>query len=296
MSTYFLSVILGFISFVGWGSGDIFGTYSARKIGGIATSLLVSITSFVVSLIVLPLVPHDFSSYTSGLFLFNIFIGLFAIAGNISLNIGLRKSSAPLVGTIAASFTAISIILSILFFHDSVTSVELFSLILIFIGIFVCGFGEIKNFNEIFKDRGIGFAFISMITWGIYFCFTRIVIDKVGWFLPHFLTIILAIITGFILYLKTNESKSLGTHYSSIKLFFTIVMCALLLRAGDFAFNFAISKGFTEISGGIGGSYPILFVILSSFTFGDYVSRREKVGICITLVGLVLLSFFSYHS
>jgi len=289
-------IVAGLISFLGWGTGDIFGAYSSRKIGGVATSFLASIASFVFALFLLPFAPGKFADFTPFILTLNIFLALFAILGNISLNISLKSSNAQIAGTIAGSFPVVVILIGILIFHDQISFLELSSIILIFTGIILCSLDKSdQSKSNFWKDRGIHFAFLAMICWGIYFSFIRVVMEKVGWFIPHFVAIMIAIPSGYLIYKMTNESAKISFKSNFYKIFGAVVCCAILLRTGDFAFNIAIQNGFSGIAGAIGGAYPALFVILSHFIFKDPLTRFQKQGITIALLGIILLSFVSYY-
>lgn len=295
--TYITAIITGLISFVGWGSGDVFGTYTARKLGGVAASFFASIASLIFALLLFPYMPGNFGDYTFPILLLNIILAFFGVAGNIALNVGLKASNAPLVGTISGSFPAVVILIGVLIFNDHVSFYQFIAIVLIFAGIILSSHTNSKgDRSKFWKDKGIHFAFLAMITWGIYFSFIRIVMEQVGWFLPHFITIVIAIPSGYLIYKLTNESKKLSfKSIYSFRVLGAIFCTAILLRTADFSFNIAIQKGLSGISGAIGGAYPVLFVILSYLVFKDPLTRFQKQGIGITLTGIILLSFVSYY-
>lgn len=68
---------------------------------------------------------------------------------------------------------------------------------------------------------------------------------------------------------------------------------ALLLTVALFAFNFALANGLTAVVAPIASSYPVLFAVLAYFVFKDRLSKQQIVGVVITLLGIVTLSFFS---
>ena len=72
-----------------------------------------------------------------------------------------------------------------------------------------------------------------------------------------------------------------------------LILSVVILRCGDFSFNFAISKGLTAIVAPIAGSYPTLFVVLSFLIFKDPIKKQQIFGIILTVIGIVLLSFLS---
>lgn len=70
-------------------------------------------------------------------------------------------------------------------------------------------------------------------------------------------------------------------------------MSGLLLTAGSFAFNFAVGQGLSSVVASIAGAYPALFALLASIIFKDPITRQQKSGMIITLLGIILLAYFS---
>ena len=63
-----------------------------------------------------------------------------------------------------------------------------------------------------------------------------------------------------------------------------------LSTAANLGYNIGISSGYTSIVAPIAASYPVLFVILSSWYFREPLFRRQVVGIATSLVGIVALT------
>ena len=138
-----MALMLGFITYIGWGAGDIFAVYASRKVGAYIASSFVFIFGFVVASLYIPFALQDFHKITLPLFLLNFIFGVSVLTGNFLLNEGFKRSNASLVGIIVQSFPAVTLILSALIFKDSLTSKQLFWTMLIFSGVFLCTI----NFN-----------------------------------------------------------------------------------------------------------------------------------------------------
>src|SRR6266404_1327635 len=112
-----LALLLAFITFLGWGTGDLFTIFAVRKIGTKPTVLWIFIFSFLLSLAALPFFPHNFAAVTIPLLCLNIFLGILFVTGNILVTEAFRIASAPLIGVIIPSFPAVVLVLSSLIYH-----------------------------------------------------------------------------------------------------------------------------------------------------------------------------------
>jgi drug/metabolite transporter (DMT)-like permease len=284
-----LALLLALITFIGWGTGDLFTIVAVRKIGANLTTFWIFFFSFLLSLIVLPFVPHNFELITLPLLLLNIFLGILFVSGNVLVSEAFRISSAPIIGVIVPSVPAVTLLLSTIFFHDRITIQQTISIILVLIGIGLCGanFNEVKKSQKLF-DKGAVLALIAIFFFAIFFTFSRVLIVTYGWYLPTFLAT--ACFPIILIFLKRQKEKF--TFPKQKKVILATFMVALLIRSGDFAFNYGLSiPNAIGIVAPIANSAPILFVIASYLIFKDKVSKQQIAGIAITLIGIVILTF-----
>lgn len=283
-----LPLILGLITFLGWGSGDIFTIIAARRIGANLTTFWIFFFSFVLSLVVLLFVPQNFSSITIGLLMLNIFLGILYVSGNVLISEAFRLSSAPLVGIIIQAFPAVVLLLSALVYGDIITPIQYACLAIIFTGVVLCSvdFQKLVSTKKLF-DKGTMLALLAMVFLSMFFTFSRVLINAYGWFLPTFI----ANACFPIIYLFLIIRKEKFSFPSETKVVASVFLVGLLIRAGDFALNYGLSlPNASSIVAPIASAAPILFVVLSNFIFKDKLTSLQKIGIVITLTGIVLLT------
>jgi drug/metabolite transporter (DMT)-like permease len=133
-----LALILGLITFIGWGTGDLFTILSSRKIGANLTTFWAFFFSFILSLAFIPFAPHDISLITWPLLLLNLFLGILYVSGNVLISEAFRLSSAPLVGIIIQAFPAVVLILSVLAYGDVISATQAVYVGIIFLGVGLC--------------------------------------------------------------------------------------------------------------------------------------------------------------
>lgn len=284
-----MAIILGLMTFIGWGSGDVFTIISSRKVGANLTTFWVFFCSFLFSLLFIPFVPHDFALITLPLLFFNIFLGILYIAGNLLIAEAFRFSSAPLVGIIIQSFPAAVLVLSTLVFKDVITLTQIIFIIITFIGVTLCSV-DIKSLLNSQKiiDKGTILALVAMVFLSIYFTFTRVLINQYGWFLPNFIST--ACFPIILLFFKKRKEKLVVPKGAMTLL--AIFMASILIRAGDFALNYGLSiPGAGTIVASLSGAAPVLFITLSYLIFKDKITKQQLIGMAIALTGILLLTF-----
>lgn len=282
-----LYILFALIAFIGWGAGDIFGGLVSRKIKGYSTAFWLYIFSLLISTLFVPFFWSELKNISLQMWLIIIFLNLMGPIPMVALYEGIRVGNASLVGTIAGSFAALTVILSVIFLNDQISFFQVIPIIIIFVGLILCSLDfKSLNIKNILADKGIYYGLVAMVLWGIYYTFIRIPIREVGWFWPSYLTALSIPILFFYMRFKKIKLEKL----KSPKIMLYSVLNAVLLGGGGYAYNFAIMKGPTAIVAPIAGSYLVLFVILSRFVFKDRLSRQQFIGVLITLAGIIVLS------
>ncbi|TAN34296.1 EamA family transporter, partial [Patescibacteria group bacterium] len=273
--------------FLGWGVGDIFAVVATRKIGGYSSALWDLVLRLIIFSVYIPFALNELKFLSPNLFLLIVLLGFSWLIGVISFYKALGIGNTSLVGTIAASFSAVVVIFSIVFLKENVTNLQAFSIIIIFLGLLLSTLKlkEIKTakFN---LGKDVFFAFIAMFAWGVYFTFIKIPVRQIGWFWPTYLSSI-----TFLLILLFAKVKNIKINKPNLNnALFPLFLAVLLAGLANFSFNFGVGQGLTAIVAPIAGSYPVLFVILTRFIFKEPLSRQQVGGIITALLGIVLLS------
>ncbi len=285
-----ITLVLALITFFGWGTGDIFTIFASRKIGANITTFFVFLFSFILSLFFLPFVPHGIEGITLPLFLFNIFLGVLYVSGNVLISEAFRLSSAPLVGIIIQAFPAVVLLLLALIFKDVITNLQLLFIGVIFFGVILCSvdFNKLRSTRRL-VDKGTFLAITAMICLSVYFTFSRILIIHYGWFLPSFIAN--ACFPLIFIFIKKNKEKFIFP--KDHKVLVATFMVGLLIKGGDFALNYGLSlPNASSIVAPIAGASPILFVVISYFVYKDRLTKQQGLGIITTLMGILLIAFF----
>lgn len=284
------AIIFALIAYFGWGVGDIFGTIAVRKIGPYSTALWRFILGIILFSLYAPFALNSLKNLSFYILAINIVIGIIGIIGLLCFYEGLRRSSPSLVGTIYAGFAALVVVFSVIFLKEPITTSQVISIVIIFLGIFLCTFDfkQIKK-GKRFIDAGVLFAIAAMFSHGIYFTFIKIPVQALGWYWPAMISLLMFPL--LLIFMKVRKIALVNPTHKGV--LFPVIANSILLTAAEFSFNSAIGRGLTTIVAPIAGSYPTLFVVLAFLIFKDPIKKQQIVGIITTLVGIVLLSIFS---
>jgi len=275
------------LSFIGYGVGDIFGTIATRKLGGFSTTLWTLITGSLLFSLYIPFAWNELNYLTLTLFTQTLGLGILFIIALVAFYQALKIDSSSIVGTIASAFAAVSVILSLIFLKEHISSYQTISILIIFFGVIMSSLelDRLKK-GKLTLSKGIVLALIAMFLWGIYFTFIKIPVSKLGWFWPTYITYLSFPLVLFFLKLKKIRIRQPS------KLDLKPIISSVILTGGaEFSYNYAISDGSVALVAPIAGSYPALFVLLSFIIFRDPVTRQQMLGILSTLLGIILLAF-----
>ena len=197
----------------------------------------------------------------------------------------LEKGNAAVNGTIAASFSFITVLISIFFFNEKPNPLQLVAILIVISGVIITSF-DFRNFNAIhLREKNIIYAFIAMILWGIHYAVVKIPSRELGWFWPAFFARVAVIIyLPYFLQKKISFEKVKG-----FKSFGILIATAILPTLGDFTYSAGVIISNTSLFAPVAASSPIIFVLLASWWFKDKISKIQKIGITLTLAGIILL-------
>lgn len=283
-------ILLAFIPFFTWALGDVFGTLASRKIGNIPVNFGFLLLSFLLISLFIPFA----GPISSWLYIFiALLLGGVHVVGLLTYFKALEIGNASLVGAIVGSFSLVIVLLSLVIFHESLTFLQAFGILVSLTGLLLTSFrfADLKTMNlkKLFTDPGVGLALVTFFAWGVYFTLIRIPVEAIGWFWSlypatfYFLPLFLLRSVRLKLAHIRLDRQTLGQ----------VLAMAILGRTGDFGYNLALTQGYSSIVGAVAGTSPVLFVILARILFKEKLTNQQKAGIIITLSGIIFISIAS---
>lgn len=284
------AILFALLSYIGWGVGDIFGVIASKKIGGYSATFWSFAARAIVLTAYLPFIMNDIRHLTIANTLFTILLSFLFIIGSILFFKACNGANVSLVGAIGAAYAVPAIIISVIFLHETIMLPQAAAVGIILIGLVLSSVElQVLRQKKVFLEKGVLLVLVTVILWGIYFSFIKIPVKEIGWFLPNYFIYLLA---PFILLIMKVKKVKLQ-YPTQKKTILGLIFYTLLATMGNFAYNIGITNGFVSVVAPIAGAYPTIFVILSFLIFKDKITPQQLVGIIISLIGIVMLSFLS---
>lgn len=289
------AIFFALTAYFGWGLGDTTGAIISRRM----SSWSLTFWGFLIRLLLysacIPFFLSDLQGLTPTIALIAIVVGSASALGYLSFYKATNLTNPTLAGAISCSWGASSLLYSLLFLHEVPTQSQTAALVVIFIGIMLGILHTSKATTgtwsiSIMRDKGIGYAFLSLLLWGICGSFIKIPIQAIGWFWSTYALVIpFMAIALYQLVLKKNWPENpLKTKTSLL-----LILYALLTVVAESAFNIGIIHGHVSVVAPIAGSYSTLYAVLSLLFFKEKLGGLQKLSIAITICGIVALSIVS---
>ncbi len=283
------AIFFALVSYIGWGSGDIFSAKASRKVGAFQSSFWTYLFGFLILNSIAIFFLKDLGRLNPQIVITNIALGvLLWIAWPIFLQ-ALKIGNASVVGTIAGAFGGPVVIFSTIFFKESLTMMQLAAILIIFFGIILSSISLKSLGKKSIENKGTILAIIAMLIWGVYFTFVRIPTDEIGWFWTSYISsatgTTISILLAFILKKKVKKIPK--------KQYFNLFGSSAFITTASTSYNFAITQGLTAVVAPIATAYPTLFVLLSRVFLKDKLSNQQWIGIGLGLLGILILAVSS---
>ncbi len=184
----------------------------------------------------------------------------------------------------------ITILLSVVFFGEILSLLNILSLALIIVGIILISvdFRDLKN-SDIFRiSSGIPFAFVAFFLWGIVFFLLKIPVNVIG---PIITSLLLE--SGVLAGSKINMIISRkGWDLPERRTLFKIFLMSLTGFLGSLFYNLGISVMEVSIVVALTFSNPLVSVLYGKFVYGEKLGVLQYVAIIMIITGIVSISLF----
>lgn len=279
-----LGILFGIFAMIFWGTADFFVANAVRKTSTLKVlfwSLLTSdIIAFFVALffLKLPVLSPTIIGIT-------LLCGLLSAFSWWAFYKGLQIDKVSIISPIANSWPVVTIFISIFFLKETLIWIQAIGVLFVIIG------GALVSFK--FKDllqlknpaKGVKYALIGVLGWGILFSFVGFMVTKIGWFFPMVLIKTATTIYLFIYFKSTHKEFALP---KSGLIF--IILVGVFEALAIFAYGLGVSFHSSAIVAPIIAGVPMVTVILAKIVFKETIELNQKLGIISIIAGLVLLA------
>lgn len=281
-----IGIIAGLVCMVSWGAADFFAALSSRKVGHFITLFWVYVLSLILNSAYVLFNFQNVNLTPQAIFILAL-VGLLQAIALMFFYKGLEIGLVSVVSPIASSYSLIVVFLGIFLLQESLTSLQLAAIFLIFIGVILVSINinEIKRAGKKIFQKGVKEASISFFAWGFsYFLLTPIV-RNYGWVittdLDFFFIVLFLLIWGIIARERFFTSEK--------TVFLPILSDGILTVIGYLAYSFGLLYSFVSIVTPVSTIFPVVTIILARIFFKEKLVWNQVLGIAGVIGGLILL-------
>ncbi|MCF7861821.1 DMT family transporter [Candidatus Woesearchaeota archaeon] len=292
------AILYGFVSMIGFGVGTVLLKYISHNYPVFWTAAIrTGITSSLLLLL---------AHFTSGIIwpqpttlLILVFIGLFGGAAYYAFTKALNLGEAAIVSPLSSSYVLLTVLLSVLFFEETPSTLQYVAIILIVAGIIILAFDfRYKNKSE--KHSSVGsntstsnskfrkalpFILITATFWGLFYFLLKFISLDVG---PVSAAAFIETSVFLFFIPLMLKNKFVRPDFKQISL---IALLGITIAGATLSINYAIFKGFVSISIPIQSSASVISLIGGVLFFKERLNLVKSVSLISVIIGLVLITF-----
>lgn len=280
----YLAILYSVFAMFGFGIGDILLKKLSSKSDSIQNLFFIQIFSLVFTL------PILFYIGKFNLTLYDIFLlivaGAFDVLAFMNFLKGIKIGELAIVTPITAANSIITVILSVIFLNETLSSLKIVAIIVAVVGIVLTS-TDIKNLHKIHTSKGILNAIAAFFCWGIYVFIIGLFEKRLGWQPTFLLSTFVIVIMTFILYFLKGTHKKKKPLKLDIKY---LIIIGFLYTLGWFFMNLGFSLNKVSIVSVIISMAPAVTVTGAVIFLKEKLVPNQIVGIGVIMLALALIS------
>lgn len=289
METYW-GILFGFVAMLGFGLGNAIAKVPIQKIGSEKTIFYRNIIVSILLLVALLLFGQS-AVFSTKYILIAFFIAIVGYVPLLFFYKALNLGKVGIISPVANSSTIFTILLSVVFFHESISWGQGFSIALILLGIILISLNvrDLKNSQFLKMSSGVPYALITSLLWGLVFFLWKIPVNVLGPVLTSFViefgTMLCSAI--YIVYKKKDFQRP------DFRVLKYILFMSLGGALGTLFYNMGIKNADVSIVAAITFASPLVATLYGKFIFKEELSKLQYLAILFIILGVVLVTYLS---
>jgi uncharacterized membrane protein len=292
-----------------WGMADSAATLSTRHLTTLTTTILAHFSGLLTLLCILVIFLWRDPFYVYAISTNSLFIslgtGVLTVIGYLALYRALKLGPIAITSPLSSTSAVFTLVLSMLFLQEHMTLYDGLCIGAIIIGVFLASLSVQdmclhlrSNPKWLFTEKGIGWACISPIAFGLVDISIGVSSPHYGWFVPVFLTFVFSSLTLTLLFLVRHSLNRRSE---------TLFMRLSMLLRQPVGVLFAIGAGILECSAiiifaiatqtckpgliaAIASNYALIAILFGVYVLGERLMLNQKLGIGVVLCGLTIIA------
>lgn len=276
-------VFFGLVAMTCIGVSDFVAAHASRRMSAIRTVMWVTGIELAV-LLAIGLVFFRWPILTPPIALVIVAAGVLSAIAYLSYYKGLQVGVVSLVSPIAQVWSAVTVILSILFLNQSLPRFGIPAIALIIGGTMLAARAAGNGTRRGGHTNGVGYAVLTLFSWGIAFTLVNYLVIKLSWFFP--LLFLNFVYVAFYLIYSTATRQNIRFAGKTTLVFVAI---ALLEAAGVLSYSNGINVGYIAVAPILAAS-PFITIMLAYAFFKERIMLAQKIGVAAIVTGLIMLA------
>ncbi|MFC2174898.1 EamA family transporter [archaeon] len=276
--------IFGFMAMLSLGVCDFLGKKAVDKFGDFSSLLFTQAIGFIPALLYI-IVFAELPLLSQESLLFIIVTAFFSFMAWVLFYRGLAQGMASVIVPIVGSWGAVTTVLALLVLGEQPTSIQLLGILVIFAGVFLTAV-EFKSFKQKALSAGAILAFAALLLFGVVGLLTDFVVEGVG---PIFSFFSLRLVS-LVFLASYAPLRKIKVEWPARSLWLVLIGVAIAELFGNLFFMIGIDIGMVSIVSAIVAAYTPVTVVLAHFFLHERILTNQKLGIVLTVVGLIGVS------
>ncbi|MBI2548667.1 DMT family transporter [Candidatus Woesearchaeota archaeon] len=291
------AVLFGIIAMVAYGLGDAIAKKPIQQIGVQQTIFVRGMVISLIYIIALLVYPFEMSFHWSS-FLLSIFLAILGYLPLITFYKAIEMENIGIVSTIAHASVIITILLSLVVYKEKLTTITLIALGLLCCGILLISTHHTKQVNNgnnakkypgtFTYSKGIFFAAITALLWGVIWFLMRIPTQLQGAMLTSFILEGGITLCSFF-YLLKKQQLTLKIPGS---LWRTLFIVGLLASIGTLTLMLGVRYFPTSVVVAIAFANPLVAALYGRVVYKEKLNLVQYAAILLIVSSIVVISLF----
>jgi drug/metabolite transporter (DMT)-like permease len=288
-----MGIVLGLLTALSWGSGDLLARFAARKIGTFRTMFYMQLTGFVLLTAVLHWLGGwghlaDGSGWPP--WAWGILVGVLNTFGTLALYRSFEIGKMAIVAPISASYPALTMLLAATT-GEHLTAVRLAGFALILAGVVVVARGD-DSTNEVSvpekKHLGVGWALLAALGFGVMFWIIGIrAVPLTGSVQTVWVIRLTSVLLTGVVMLLLRKPMRLPAAAGANR---WILGVGILDTSAYVLNNYGMQHEQVSVVSVLASLYGAVTVGLAATLLGEKISRVQWAGIVAIFAGIILIS------
>lgn len=293
-----IAIFTGLGGMLGWGFADFFAKKTIDRIGDVTTlfwgQLFGLIPLSILFFLSHPYIPQKMITFWP----FVVILGAWTGLAYIPVYVAFRKGKVSLISTIQATYSALVIIASAVFFHEIIPIPVLITLLIIFMGVLFININfhdlqsmligkKIRHREGIKGLKEIIFANLLYAVWII--ALDRFINGE--YWLPYLFVVHLISVASIYLYAMFKNINLKFKDRNIWKFLIAIGFCDIFAFS---SFYYGLSKtSYTSIVVMLTSAFALPTIILAHYFLKERITKTQMVAVAIIIAGVMALSFLN---